>query len=631
MGFLLKYSIEKGWISPAVRVIIGLLSATTLLGVSEFLVRRFKQWAFGCIAGSIVLYYISFYAAHFFYHLISLPLVFGAFAGTTALVVGAALRHDSYVMAIFSVIGGFATPFLLHLHENPEFLFLAFYLFTLALGFLAISYLRHWYFLSFVSFIGLALNYARFFDSKITPNTILLFMLGWFLVYSVFPYLYALGTKRKSSFEAWLIPLCAAITFIILRGEFTRYVYQATPSAFDTAPAFLAFLFQGQTSVYIAKILALIFGGYYLVSLIVLFFRDKENLYLTGSLFVLSFFFFFTAIMVQWQGVALCGALGIFAALIFLLGVAMRSFFIRFFSYLAWLISVGVLFSFPFSLQEKLFSPVWNSLNASFAIIFLMFLLAAVVGYKQRDVFERKVKDALLPFAPDILASGAILTVVYWLYSPVWAYPYHLIALVWYAFGLIILGLVLPRLLRAFGYGIVCLAVLNFLYVHDALLTPIWYAEYMALIASYIVISGAVLLIVQRYGRLFFAQELPVVRSSVISAIAFFLFLGMRAQLIITYGQPAVSAVHEPGEYNYLNMLLTVYYGLYALALIVAGFFTRQVFVRYFGLVLMALVLGKLWFLIMAMHDTGLRIVAFIIIGLVLTLASFVYQKMSRK
>ncbi|MDZ4125626.1 MAG: DUF2339 domain-containing protein, partial [Hydrogenophaga sp.] len=492
----------------------GLMSATALLGLSEFLVRRFKQWAFGCMAGSIVLYYVSFYAAYFFYHLISLPVVFGAFSGTTLLFVGAALRHNSRVMALFSVVGAFGTPFLLHVSENPEFLFLAFYLFALALGFLALSYARQWYLLSFFSFVGLALNYARFFDSKMTPNTILLFVLGWFCLYSVLPYLYAVGTKQKSSFEAWLIPLCAVTTFIILRGEFSGYTYQAIPSAFDAAPSFLAFLFQGQTAGYIAKILAFIFGGYYLVNLIVLFLRDKENLYLAGSLFGLSFFFFLSAIMAQWQGMALSGALGVFATLIFLLGIVLRSFFIRLFSYFAWLISAGILLSFSFSVQEKLISPVWNSLNVSFAIIFLMFLLAAVVGYKQRDVFARKDKDVLIPFVPDILAGGAILTVVCWLYSPIWLRYYSLIALVWYAFGLVILGLVLPRFLRAFGYGIFCIAVFNFLYIHDALLTPAWYVQYIALIGSCIVISAGVLFLVQHYARLFVTQELEVLRSS---------------------------------------------------------------------------------------------------------------------
>jgi uncharacterized membrane protein len=636
MGFLLKFSIEKGLISPMVRIAMSFVSATILLALSEYLARRYKQWAQGCIAGSVVIFYLSFYAAHGLYNLISLPTAFGGCIAISILTVGLALRHNSAVIATFSVIGGFITPLFLSLGHDAPF-FVAIYLFVLALGFLLLSYLRGWFFLSFISFIGLLINY--YFTSSFNTfslNAFLLFMTLWLSIYSLAPYLYALITKHKNTFASWIIPLSTFSIFSILSSRLYHFgydfikdasgegQYKLTPGTFDASPAFIATLFKDATHTQILTSLSFIFGALCLIGLVALFLRDKENLRLQGSLFLLTIGFFATTILTKWSGLAVVNVLHLYALLLFMLGIALRRRFIRIFAYCFWLLSLQFFFVASFVAQQEFSSLIWNQLNGSFALIFVIFIVSAFASHKYRAIFEHQ--EPYLPI-PKVLAGGAILTIVLWMLSPIWHTPYHILGLAWYAFILFILGLIVSsQPLRIFGYAIQSFAVAHFLFKHETLFNSAAHTNYLIITTSFIAIFISIFTLALRYVSRFDKKEHSLVSSTSSLMAGFFIWTGGRA--LILFSRPETTDMLPT---NQTNAILTIYYGLYALCMTIIGFFIQKTIVRFFGLTLICLTLWKLWFIIMAMRETEHRIITFIAIGILITLASFVYQKMSSK
>ena len=90
-----------------------------------------------------------------------------------------------------------------------------------------------------------------------------------------------------------------------------------------------------------------------------------------------------------------------------------------------------------------------------------------------------------------------------------------------------------------------------------------------------------------------------------------------------------VENVHE--LQNYKNYALAVYYSITGLLLIISGFAYKRVYVRYAGLVLLFLAVVKLYSIITALSDTLTRILAFLVVGTLLIVGSYLYQRISKK
>jgi len=109
-----KYSIEKGLITPEMRVVFGTFTGLGCLIGSEWLRSRgYRQTSEGISGAGVVILYAAFWAAHVLYGLIGLPLVFGLMVLVTAACCLLAVRHSSLLVAVLGLVGGFATPILL--------------------------------------------------------------------------------------------------------------------------------------------------------------------------------------------------------------------------------------------------------------------------------------------------------------------------------------------------------------------------------------------------------------------------------------------------------------------------------------------------------------------------------------
>lgn len=116
--FLFKFSWDRGWLqvflTPAVRVGIGILLGSALLWVGLRVYGGRRAFAQVALGGGIGTYYITGFAAYGMLGLVSYPVAFAFMAAVTLLALALALRQEGAALAVIGVSGGLATPFLLY-------------------------------------------------------------------------------------------------------------------------------------------------------------------------------------------------------------------------------------------------------------------------------------------------------------------------------------------------------------------------------------------------------------------------------------------------------------------------------------------------------------------------------------
>jgi uncharacterized membrane protein len=134
-----QYSIQRGWITPALRIWIGVFAGLAAIGGSGVLRRRSYRATADALAGAgAVILYGAVWAAHVLYGLVSLVPALAAMAVVTAGCGWLALRHRSLTIAMFGLLGGLSTPPLLSLGAESA-LGLFGYLLLLNLGLVTVS------------------------------------------------------------------------------------------------------------------------------------------------------------------------------------------------------------------------------------------------------------------------------------------------------------------------------------------------------------------------------------------------------------------------------------------------------------------------------------------------------------
>lgn len=121
VSLFLKYAFEGKWVGPAGRVSIGLLVGIAIIIWSEwFRVRGYRIFSFSLKALGLGTMYLSLWAAFQVYSLISWTLTFAAMVMVTASTTALALAQKAEILALFALIGGFATPVLLYTGQSRE-------------------------------------------------------------------------------------------------------------------------------------------------------------------------------------------------------------------------------------------------------------------------------------------------------------------------------------------------------------------------------------------------------------------------------------------------------------------------------------------------------------------------------
>jgi uncharacterized membrane protein len=188
VAFFFKYAIDNQWIGETGRVVLGTLTGLATLAAGDILWRRgHKIFAQGVCGLAISILYLSFYASFSFYHLLPQSAAFLLMVMTTATAGSLALRYNSIAIAALGMLGGYLTPFLLSTgHDAPWILFS--YQLLIDLGAIAIARLRHWRAPDVFAFVATAVIYAFWFLDQFHAEKQLVATCAAFAFYVLFAF-----------------------------------------------------------------------------------------------------------------------------------------------------------------------------------------------------------------------------------------------------------------------------------------------------------------------------------------------------------------------------------------------------------------------------------------------------------
>lgn len=113
VAYFVGYAIQHQWIGPGARVVLGLLSGGLLVALghlAETRGRNLQILARALTGGGSALFYFCVFAAYGIYHLVSAPVAAGGLVASAAAVLALAAVYDSQAVAVLGVVGAFFAP-----------------------------------------------------------------------------------------------------------------------------------------------------------------------------------------------------------------------------------------------------------------------------------------------------------------------------------------------------------------------------------------------------------------------------------------------------------------------------------------------------------------------------------------
>jgi len=215
IGIGAKYAIDHDLISPLTRIVLGYVSGIALLGIAIRLKARYENFSAVLLSGGMaVLYFITF-AAFDFYQLIPREVAFGLMFLFTVFTVFAALQYNLQVIAVIGLVGSYAVPFLLSDGSGRVVVLFA-YMSVINAGILFLSFRRSWKVLFSTAFVLTWMIYAGWMTSSYDAEKHLVPALAFGGIFFVIFYFAFLSEKifRQLPLTRWDIVVLLVNSFI---------------------------------------------------------------------------------------------------------------------------------------------------------------------------------------------------------------------------------------------------------------------------------------------------------------------------------------------------------------------------------------------------------------------------------
>jgi len=215
IGFFLKWSIDRGLLGPQARVALSTTAGLAMLIFgTRLLGGRYGVLGQGFLGGGLATLYFSVFAAHRLFGLVDTGTAFALMGAVTLLAGGIAVRFDSILVAVLGIIGGYGTP-LMFATADPNLPALFGYLLVLGGGVLAICFWRNWPLVNLLAFVATwclvpaaLVNYEPAQFRETYP-----FIVGFFVLFSTMTFLYKVVRGTPSTVLDLLAMLANAAVF----------------------------------------------------------------------------------------------------------------------------------------------------------------------------------------------------------------------------------------------------------------------------------------------------------------------------------------------------------------------------------------------------------------------------------
>jgi uncharacterized membrane protein len=215
ISFFVKYAIDKNWINEYARVGIGILCGSLVMAIAHKLKKNYAAFSSVMVAGAISIFYFTIAIAFHEYHLFNQTLAFIIMVVITAFSVLISVAYNRQELAVLSLIGGFAVPFMVSTGSG-NYIVLFTYIAILNIGILVISYFKKWNVVTILSFIFTTLLFFSWAVNELISDT--LQHLGAFAFATLFYFIFSItvilnNLRNKGSFSLIEYGILIANTF----------------------------------------------------------------------------------------------------------------------------------------------------------------------------------------------------------------------------------------------------------------------------------------------------------------------------------------------------------------------------------------------------------------------------------
>lgn len=213
IGYFVKYAIDKNWIGETARAGIGFCTAAAIILTGHFLRKSYTTFASIITGGGITVLYFTITIAFREYHLFSQNIAFAITILITVISILLSYYYKSEVLIIFSLIGGFSAPLMISTGES-NYLFLFIYLSLLNVGMLTTAFLKNWKSVGWTAYVFTTLYLLYWTSEKPELLSIVFYMISYviFYIFALHDYI------RKNILSTWDILMLALINFTSITG-----------------------------------------------------------------------------------------------------------------------------------------------------------------------------------------------------------------------------------------------------------------------------------------------------------------------------------------------------------------------------------------------------------------------------
>lgn len=598
IGFFVKFAIDNNWINQTYRTVLGVVTGFGLWGIAYKLRDSYRGFSSVLAGGGFAICFVSIAIAYNFYQLIPSWLTFASLVFLTAAMILISVKFDRRQLAMIAIIGGYIAPFM-SASDSGSAITLLTYTAILNAAMFVVCIKKSWWILSVP---GCVITWLIVTISPVKggQNIVgLLFSVVFLIMFSL-PLALAMWRDMQTRLFNCLI-VTSVINMFAFTGLALRYI--------DNINALNGI--RGIIPLIVAGLNTWIFIRYYRMQNI----RLMHNL-LLGSIIV----FVIMSVIVQFSNPSITAVFfAVFVmALLEIYGRTSKKIFVVFGSVLA-IITFMIL-------NAKFCSNISNATLGGFTTMLacgLCYFGYAIIMSRSHEVYRRLLPGvyesviAVACFAATYIEGWAVYSLMHALHAPE-AAPQ--------AAAVMIMGCLLfmstyfkdndINRLTVPGIAITLFVMLNYIPDSHNLMTEIfqWLSACLFICV----------LVVQTKSILIGNQSIEA---------------GSRKSYIVYYSIVGSVFVIAVTELLLRSASLTVYYSAgFSIALIINGAALLALGMRYkcitvrfiglgmFGLLLLKLVIYDLWLLPMI----G-RIIVFILLGAVLLILSFMYQRLRSK
>lgn len=643
IGFLVKYAIDKNWINEAARVAVGVLSAGALIGLAHRLRKNYKSFSSVLIGGGLALLYFTITLA---FHTEGYPLyekqslTFVILVLITLFAVFLSILYDRVEIAILAILGGFGSPLMVSTGSG-NYIVLFSYLIVLNVGMLVLSYFKRWRLVNIVAFVLTVLLFGSWLSGEMMDGDTstfagaLFYASGFYVIFFLMNVVY--NIKYNLEFKAGDIALILSNTFLF----------------FAYSMIMLADIHDGDYQGLYAVVIAIFnFGFAYYVHK-----REKKNSNLLYLLIGLVFTFITLAVPLQLQENYITLFWSVEAVL--LLWLAQKSGFSI--MKLGSLVVTGLMlisllmdwetnYYIPYNMIEVGYEKIglaFNKMTLTWVVSVLSFFASIWLLRKKEDNFVFRIPSEYYKW----LLTAVILAVIYTggFLELQYQFSFYFkedtsLTIILFAFTTVyLLGLNIfafkaqQRVIKLIASYLSILFVLVFLYT---LSTSYTQAAYMFFNTAEYHLDFILMLrwvsIISVYGIAYFLfRNVNVMnefkRNNLYKGnVAFLVFVVI---YLLSSDLDVIAILISGGKEILYHTQKTGYAILWAVisfVLMIIGMRNKEQILRVLSLLLFGITIAKLFIYDISNFPEGGKIIAFILLGVLLLVISFMYQKVKR-